>query len=205
MAHIVCILIDRLVTRISVFLSRLRVWKYVLRGIQIGRHCQIGRDVEMRFPFRIKIGNSCKILGQVRVKSCAKEADGRRITLDISDHVHIGYGCVIIAHSRIVIGRDTLIAPYCFIIDNNHTIDSADVPIRRQGATKAPIHIGEDVWIGAHSVILPGVTIGDHAVIGANSTVTRCIPAGAIAVGSPAKVISYRRGWAEPHEAIVPA
>ena len=58
--------------------------------------------------------------------------------------------------------------------------------------SRGPVNIGNDVWVGAQSIILTGVTIGDGAVISANSTVTRDIPPFAIAAGSPAKIIKYR-------------
>ncbi|QHL89493.1 hypothetical protein GU926_17095 [Nibribacter ruber] len=58
--------------------------------------------------------------------------------------------------------------------------------------SKGDIVIGNDVWIGAHSIVLSGVTIGNGAIIGANSVVTKDLPPYSIAVGTPAKVIKYR-------------
>ena len=111
-------------------------------------------------------------------------------TMEFGDDVFISQHCTVSGSVRI--GRDTLIAAYVTIIDANHVIERADVPIRLQGGVKRPIRIGEDVWIGASSVILPGVTIGDHAVVGANSTVTGDVPAWAIVAGSPARVLRMR-------------
>ena len=65
-------------------------------------------------------------------------------------------------------------------------------PINLQGHVSGDISVGNDVWIGSHVVVLPGVKIGNSVVIGAHSVVTKDIPDNAVAFGSPAKVIRYR-------------
>ncbi len=69
------------------------------------------------------------------------------------------------------------------------TLNHDLAPSRRADMHPAPVVIGWNVWIGANATILPGVTIGDDAVVGAASVVTKDVPAGAIAVGSPARVV----------------
>jgi acetyltransferase-like isoleucine patch superfamily enzyme len=108
----------------------------------------------------------------------------------IGERVFISQHCTISGSVRI--GADTLIAGYVTIIDANHRFDRADIPIREQGGRKQPICIGEDVWIGASSVVLPGVRIGAHTIVGANSTVTHDLPESVIAAGSPARIIRWR-------------
>lgn len=94
----------------------------------------------------------------------------------------------IIAYTEILIGEESLIGAGCLICDS----DMHEVPLGCGRPTAvAPIHIGNRVFIGANCTILKGVTIGDGAVIGAGSVVTRNIPAGAMAAGNPATV---RRG-----------
>lgn len=88
-------------------------------------------------------------------------------------------------HGNVFIGTNCMIASHTAITSVSH--DPAVAPMMVK-TTSAPVHIGNDVWIGAHCVILPGVTIGDGAVIGAGSVVTKDIPAGVIAYGSPAMV-----------------
>jgi acetyltransferase-like isoleucine patch superfamily enzyme len=66
------------------------------------------------------------------------------------------------------------------------------MPIYLQGHDSGDISIGNDVWIGSHVVVLPGVKIGNSVVIGANSVVTKDVPDFGVAIGSPAKVIRYR-------------
>lgn len=93
-------------------------------------------------------------------------------------------GCYIQGINGIIIGDDTFFAPGVKIISANH------VPGRRDEWIKCkPIEIGKHVWIGANVTILPGITIGDYAVIGANAVVTSDIPSYSVAVGVPAKVI----------------
>ncbi|MDE6410114.1 MAG: acetyltransferase [Muribaculaceae bacterium] len=113
---------------------------------------------------------------------------GSRVQLN--DYVHI---CAL---QSIVIGDDVLMASHVYISDNSHGVykgtgkDSSpeERPIEREYFT-APVEIGSRAWIGEGVMILPGVKIGEGAVIGAHSVVNRDIPSGCIAVGSPARVI----------------
>lgn len=113
----------------------------------------------------------------------------------------IGPGSVITAVNKVEIGKDTAIATGVTIIDNNtHPINPEDRRYMRhtphgslerqnQYSANAPIIIGENVWIGTRSRIQKGVTIGDNAIIAANSVVTKDVPANAIAAGNPAKIV----------------
>ena len=111
--------------------------------------------------------------------------------LQIGDNVTIGKGSIISIKDSLKIGDFTLIGPYVQITDSNHSI-RRDNLIKYQRAKINPINIGQDVWIGSGARILPGVKIGNGAVIGANAVVTHDIPPFAIAVGVPARVIKYR-------------
>ncbi len=101
--------------------------------------------------------------------------------------------CVLYGHGGLEIGDDVLIATSCVIIPANHNFDRLDVPINQQGLTCKGIQIEDNVWLGAHVTVLDGVRIGRGAVIGAGAVVTKDIPAEAIAVGVPARVIGSRR------------
>ena len=90
------------------------------------------------------------------------------------------------------IGKNSFVAPFCFIIDTNHKYSNPSVTISLQGCLYGPIEIEEDVWIGAHTVILPGVKIGRGSIIAANSTVTKNIEPYVVASGSPARIIKRR-------------
>lgn len=109
----------------------------------------------------------------------------------IGDNTVIGRHCMITAKNLIDIGENVLMGAHVQVIDHNHGI-SAGIPIREQTAEIGEVVIGNDVWIGAGVKILANVHIGDGAVIGSNAVVTDNIPANAIAVGVPARVIRYR-------------
>ena len=101
--------------------------------------------------------------------------------------VFINYNCVILDTSPVHIGGGTFIAPGVCLACSGHAIDPEQ---RSQGiGTSAPITIEDNVWIGANVTVCGGVTIGAGSVIGAGSTVTRDIPAGVIAAGTPCRVI----------------
>jgi len=81
----------------------------------------------------------------------------------------------------------------CVIFHRNHRFDRLDIPMCQQGFTDGkPVSIGNDVWIGIRVTILPGVTIGDHSVIGAGAVVTKDVPEYAIVGGSPARILRMR-------------
>lgn len=113
--------------------------------------------------------------------------------LTIGDHSSIHPHCRLMAYVQpIVIGRHVMIAANCAFYSYDHGV-SPDQPVRNQPLqSKGPIVIGDDAWIGTGVIVLSGVNVGVGAVIGAGSVVTRDVPAGAIAVGNPAKVIKIR-------------
>lgn len=94
--------------------------------------------------------------------------------------------CMIEHRVDVYIGDNIRIAPRVTIAGTNHAIDPQD---RIDGIVDCePVHIGDNVWIGANSVILSGISIGDNAVIGAGSIVTKDIPANVVAFGNPCRV-----------------
>lgn len=129
----------------------------------------------------------------IRVFSLSKRK--RNSYLKIGDNTYIGEFQNIRASGGVIeIGKNCSISQHITMIASNHNIRKG-TDINKQGwdETKTGIYIGDDVWIGANSVILPGVRIGSGAVIGAGSIVTKDIPENAIAIGNPAKVIKYRQ------------
>lgn len=134
--------------------------------LSTGQHCRLGRDVFFETP-------------------------GGRIRL--GSNVRINMGCVLVAYKAIDIGDDCLIGEYVSIRDANHGT-APDRPMRLQDHAAAPIRLGCNVWIGRGAVLLKGVTIGDGAVVAANSVVTRDVAPGTLVGGAPARWIKTLAG-----------
>lgn len=93
-------------------------------------------------------------------------------------------------HESVTIGDNVKIGACVLITDTDaHPLDYLARRTSNEGTKSAPIEIEDDVWVGAHSIILKGVTIGARSIIGAGSVVTRSIPADCVAAGNPCKVI----------------
>jgi acetyltransferase-like isoleucine patch superfamily enzyme len=105
--------------------------------------------------------------------------------LTIGERVFINAGCKFQDQGGIVIGDDCLIGHNSVFATLNHDLD----PAKRTDLHPAPIVVGRNVWIGANVTVLPGVTIGDNAVVAAASVVTKDVPTNTIVVGSPARVV----------------
>ncbi len=110
---------------------------------------------------------------------------GRHVHL--GDKVYMNFGCTLVDDTHIYIGSYTLFGPNVVVATAAHPLDPEQ---RKKGLQyNKPVHIGENCWIGAGALIMPGVSIGDNSVIGAGSVVTRDIPAGVVAVGNPCRVV----------------
>jgi acetyltransferase-like isoleucine patch superfamily enzyme len=110
-------------------------------------------------------------------------------TLSIGNNVSIHEMCYLSAAGGISIGDDVGIAHATTIMSTEHNYSDSLLPIRESGCRPARVRIGNNVWIGAGVRILAGVTIGDHAVVGAGAVVVRDLPARSVAAGVPARVI----------------
>ena len=105
----------------------------------------------------------------------------------VGERVFFNFNCVVLDVSLVTIGSRTLFGPNVQIYTATHPMNHEE---RASGVEYAkPIVIGEDVWVGGSAVICPGVTIGDRAVIGAGSVVTKDIPSDVFAAGNPCRVI----------------
>lgn len=157
-------------------------------GVAWGARCDVrkGLNLKLRDGARVLVGEGCVLDRDMTI-----ECGG---VLSIGARTIFGHHCTIAAYDHLSIGEDCLIAEMVSIRDHDHCFADLTTPIRDQGMTKAPICIGRDVWIGGKATITKGVTIGDGAIIGANAVVTRDVPAYAIAVGIPARVIKMRAG-----------
>ena len=158
--------------------------------------CSIGRNVSFQcdFPEDITFGRNVQIAANVCITVVSLSSDLRNSSLSIGDNTTISeFSDIRAGGGSIQIGNDCLVAQHVSIIASNHLYDR-DKLIRENlwDTEKNYVRIGNDVWIGAHAVILPGVVIGDGAIIAAGAVVTSSIPDYAIAAGVPAKVIRRR-------------
>ncbi len=131
--------------------------------------------------------------GNPRIHPTASLRQGTNITL--GENGHINQYCCIWASpdSRIVLGDNLLMGPGCKIFSSNHSAERLDVPMNVQPFREADITIGNDVWLGANTVVTAGVSIGEGTIVAAGAVVTKDLPEYVIAGGIPAKVIKERR------------
>lgn len=170
----------------DVVAGRLRAWIQRLRGMKVGQKSRFGDSLRVTRPRQIEIGSRVEIEHAVYLKVV-----GRAATLRIGDFAFLGTGVQIDVVQSVIIGDHVLLAPGVFITDHNHVMSAAS-RVDEQGVVARPVRIGNDVWIGAKSVILPGVTIGDGAVIGAGAVVTHDVQPLTIVTGVPARPTGRR-------------
>lgn len=120
-------------------------------------------------------------------------------TIIIGDRLHMAQRSSIVSAFSITIGNEVTLGPGAIIIDNNHGIRYLDSGVMKQPLTGAPIIIGDFVWLGANVCVLPGVTIGRGAVVGAGSVVTHDVDEFSIVAGVPARVIGNRKSVSLNH------
>jgi len=116
----------------------------------------------------------------------------------LKDGASIGIGSVVMG--PVLIGEGSACSQNCFISGQSHHYEDISKHLFKQGIETKQVVIGKNVWIGANSVILPGVKIGDNAVIGAGSTITEDVPPYSVVAGNPARIIkqydSKTKQWA---------
>lgn len=150
-------------------------YRYVKRCI--GKGTVVGTRTEIINSANVHIGERCLLQDSIYIRA---GTEGR---ITIGDRAAINSFCRLFGHGTIAVGEDTQIGPGTLITTTEHDYHG-DLKERF-----VPVAIGNGVWIGANVTILAGVTIGDFAVVGAGSVVTRNIPAHSVAVGVPARVI----------------
>jgi acetyltransferase-like isoleucine patch superfamily enzyme len=161
------------------------------KGVSIDKHVAIDLSASISRGFKNGKHGSIQLFTRCMLsKGVVINAYGGEVVLDYN--TFIGENVVIYGHGGIKIGKNSMVAMNSCLVSSNHTIPKRGELIRHQPDTLLPLNIGDDVWIGANCTILGGVSIGNGAVIGAGSVVTKSIPEYAIAVGNPARVIRYR-------------
>lgn len=159
-------IISRLLNFIGYFRASASMVMAFRRGFMKGRFKQCG--------------NGLKIYSKVVIHSPEN--------VELGSNVHIGDSCLIWGRGCVRIGSNTMIAAHSIITSQGHGVSNclfSDTSLTR------PVNIGNNVWIGAGVIVLPGVSISSNSIIGAGSVVVNDIPENVIAVGSPARVIKY--------------
>ena len=128
--------------------------------------------------------------GPVRLSKSARLTHARKIHL--GKWVHIGNRCYLNGEGGIEIGAGTIFAPEVVILSSTHRYKQKKYIPYDEHDEFRPVKVGKAVWLGYRSMIVPGVTIGDGAIIAMGSVVTKDVPDGAIVGGNPAKIISQR-------------
>ena len=168
----------------------------LIKGLQLKIHStgtlpRLRGKCKINNKGNIVIGDHFSVIGNPIAVSITTENSSS--ILSIGNNVFINYGVDIGCSKKITIGNHTKIGPLSNIIDSNyHDIDSFNLNDQNE------VNIGDNVWIGRQCIILPGVTIGDHAVIASGSVVTKDVPAKVLVGGSPAKEIKkldIEDGW----------
>jgi lipopolysaccharide O-acetyltransferase len=169
-----------------------------------GTNSHISAPLSIFHPECVEIGNDTNIMQGARL-DCWPSYEGVKLKprLVIGDRTQLGLNFTAICSDDLCIGDDVLIAGGVIITTQNHGMDpESEKSYQRQPPISAPVRIGNGCWIGERAVILPGVTIGEKAIIGANSVVTKDIPGYSIAVGMPAKVVKVwdfeQHCWVKP-------
>jgi acetyltransferase-like isoleucine patch superfamily enzyme len=151
---------------------------------------EIGRGATLRIGRWAWIGHGCKIrVHEGEVSIGAKTVMGQECTISAFQHVSIG--------------RECILADRVMLIDFDHGVTEVERPIRLQGIYKRDVDIGHNVWIGYGACILRGVSVGENAIIGTSSVLTRSFPANTVLAGVPARIIRMRAEpeklrWEEP-------
>lgn len=176
---------------------------------EIGRGVVFGRNVVLRHPHKIKLGNNVLIDDDcvLDAKGCAGPdfVIGDNVILSrgcllsakygpisIGDNTNFGANCLVYAAKEVTIGRDTLLAAQCYVGGAMYQFDDPNVPPIQQGAYANGVSIGNGCWLGAGVKVIDGVTVGDGVILGTGAVVNKDIPALSVAVGVPAKVIKTR-------------
>ena len=165
-----------------------RARKVVFARIRLRRCTSVGSYTQLTGRIRIVNRGMICIGDRVRIHSTVVPVELEAMPgalLEIGNNTFVNYGVSISSHQLVHIGRDCLLGTYVNIMDNtwHDVLDRARVPASR------PVVVEDNVWLGNRVIVLPGVTIGHDAVIGAGAVVAKDIPPRSVAVGVPARVI----------------
>ena len=155
--------------------------------LQTDGPCFVAPDVtfEIGPGATVRLGRWCWIGHGTKIRAHEGE-------VEIGAKTVLGQECTISAFQHVSIGRECIVADRVMLIDFDHGVVEVERPVREQGIYKRDVRVGHNVWIGYGACFLRGVTVGDNAVIGTTSVVTKDVPANAVCAGVPARVLRMR-------------
>ena len=181
----------------------------VFRGYRFHPFANVkGRRIFLERNSSVRVVRLDSGLGSIFLHSGCWLNDG--VEISAIKEVVVGRGTTlqrnVTINGQVYLGVNCLLAPNVFISSTSHVYDRfPGMPIREQESLLSweefiedynrPVLVGDDVWIGVNAVLMPGVQVGAHAIIGSNAVVTKDVPEGAIVVGVPAKILDYRLGF----------
>lgn len=133
---------------------------------------------------RMVIGGHVQLVSTLAPLELLTERDG---VLEIGERSLVNFGCSLVATEHVRVGRGCQIGPYTMMLDNDYHHVEPDKRLVRPPSR--PIVVGDNVWIGARSIVMAGVHVGDDACVAAGSVVTKDVPARTLVAGVPAKVV----------------
>jgi acetyltransferase-like isoleucine patch superfamily enzyme len=148
---------------------------FICPGVKL----EIGRHATLRIGRWAWVGHGSKI----------RVHEGE---VSIGAKTVMGQECTISAYQHVEIGRECIVADRVMLIDFDHGVVEVERPIRLQGIYKRDVRVGHNVWIGYGACILRGTTVGDNAIVGTSTVVTKDVPQNAVVAGAPARVIRMR-------------
>jgi acetyltransferase-like isoleucine patch superfamily enzyme len=176
--------LDRIFMFLYTFINRYKFGSWGSKSV-------IEPSAKLINPYLIHVGSEVSISEHAWLNA-KDERGNKKPTLIIGDGTSIGRFVHINAWREVVIERFVLIADRVYISDADHKFSELDIPIIHQGDHfKGSIRLKEGCWIGIGAVILPGVTIGKNAIVGANSVIRKDVPDYAVVSGNPATIIKY--------------
>jgi len=170
-----------------------KLYTLLVRGSfgAMGKDCVVQSRMRCTNPKDIFLGDRVFVGADAWIDCFQEYFGGQKFSprLEIGDDTMVGYHSHIMVVGHMKIGKNVLIADKVYISDNLHGYEDIDRPILDQPMSHKPVEIEDEVWLGENVCVLPGVKIGRHSVIGANSVVTKDVPPYCVAAGVPAKVI----------------
>jgi lipopolysaccharide O-acetyltransferase len=194
--------------RFVFFLSKIYTKLALLGVAHLGKNSIVKPILNIANKEKIWIGNNVNIGGFCWISVSTdfggyKGKSKNKIRLKIGNNVDIGNNAFILANNSVEIGDNVMMGPYVYISDHIHTYEDVSRNLKEQPLSSGGfVKVGDNVFIGIKASILQNVIIGDRAIIGANTVVTKDVPAYSVVVGNPARVIKKydfkKKKWVSP-------